>query len=1020
MATEPLEYKVTFDTSEVAQKLSEVKNAMDVAFGAQAFNAAGPDVFPFQQLFQTSALTNLTGATSTTFGVPESLSTAMTSAREGMQMAQGTFGDVQNVFNRVAETARLGYSKFTRDLEMTGLMAGGMRGAPQPMGYGDLMQQIKQGGLLEDITGGMGFGYSSTMPMSRKAYRDAHREQTMEDFMEPSWGEAGGAALGFGMAAAFGAGPIGWTAAAIPAVALATKAALYPFTSELRHQRSLEGYVRGTSWRFLSGQFNREDTEQLGEYLRELPDQPAIAARDYSRGEVDEMLSTFTEAGGFDYVRTAQDYKEKTKQLFEGHRELMHTLHVSSKEAVALMGQLSRELGVEDFRAFSGEVGVLAERAGLTRTEAASFIMKSSEMVRGTGYNMENFALGAGRMLEDVRNMAQAGIISQEDLRQFGGEQGIALSMARSAMNFAGSPAGFVSQAALMSAQLGGGGLGDVAGMGMQQQLGATAGLLSSPMAFARLFGAQQRLADEIGPEGAMQQRAMMAVEEMQMIFGRQRFTSEELFGALRVSGRSVQEAKQITWWRDQAGRTDIPGIGQDARTRGAAILRQTQEEGETRFGRNIREALEWVEGVTWEPITEKAEGIYTAIEQGMGVGGRALGRAWTTFTGGIFEVETTTKMPGLESAWRIGGAFADRHNRLMGLNEDNLKDLTGRMISGLGETSLKEAKIKYEKRSEEDMLQRGAAAGGIGYPGAVSPNLRRVIEEVNLEDLTAREAQAKLQGYVENVGRGAVVRGAGVAYGGSIIGMATNIGTKLFAYFAGESEQSELIGRMAGDLKISREELQADLSRSIAMAAEEYEELVEAGRMTPGLSKQAFIRAKAPSGLEAYRKVVGKDLDIFAAGLSDQDIREYTGTGAAAITEDARERQKAYRDLAIERVKARGEKADDTAIEAEQSKFGRYALLADITGVEEDTLAGRIKAGGIYQDRLAASIRGREAMFQGINEAGGPVFDEQTSLIASQEDTRRMSEAIVRAIPAGKTHMRVVHVDENDIPVED
>ena len=120
----------------------------------------------------------------------------------------------------------------------------------------------------------------------------------------------------------------------------------------MRHQRALEKFVGGTSWRFLSGEFNKGDREDLGQYLRELPDQPSIAAKDYSRGEVDEMLSTFTEAGGFDYVRTAQDYKEKTKQLFDGHRQLMHTLHVASKEATALMGQLSRDLGVEIFKWF--------------------------------------------------------------------------------------------------------------------------------------------------------------------------------------------------------------------------------------------------------------------------------------------------------------------------------------------------------------------------------------------------------------------------------------------------------------------------------------------------------------------------------------------------------------------------------------------------------------------------------------------------------------------------------------------
>ncbi len=990
MATEPLEYRITFDTSEVAQKLSEVKNAMDVAFGAQAFNAAGPDVFPFQQLFQTSALTNLTGAAPVSFGVPESLSTAMTSAREGMQMARGTFGDVQNVFNRVAETARLGYSKFTRDLEMTGLMAGGMRGAPQPMAYGELMGQIQQGGFLDDLIGGKGFGYSPTMPISRKEYISAHRAQTMEDFMEPSWGEA----IGVGVGAAFAGGPVGWGLVGIGAAALGTKAALYPFTSELRHQRALESYVRGTSWRFLSGQFNREDTEGLGKYLRELPDQPAVAARGYGRGEVDEMLGTFTEAGGFDYVRNAREYREKTKQLFEGHRELMHTLHVSSKEAVALMGQLSRDLGVENFRAFSGEVGVLADRAGLTRTEAASFIMKSSEMVRGTGYNMQNFALGAGRMLEDVRNMAQAGIISQEDLRQFGGEQGIALSMARSAMNFAGSPAGFVSQAALMSAQLGGGGLEDVAGMGMQQQLGATAGLLSSPMAFARLFGAQQRLADEIGPEGAMQQRAMMAVEEMQMIFGRQRFTSEELFGALRVSGRSVQEAKQITWLRDQAGRTDIPGIGQDARTRGADILRRTQEEGETPFDRSMRRTLDWIEDVTWKPVTRRAETLYTAIERGTEVGGRALGRAWTTFTGGIFEVDST-KMPGLESAWRIGGRYAEKHAQAMGLNAEQAKALDSEFMNYLGDGSaIKIAKNKYVERTEEEKQQRGTPAGGPAYPGmsGTPSDLKLIKEQVTLDKLSAAESSKELEGYLENLGRE-----ENLARNPFLSGVG-----RLLAGVTYQGRISTIIGETAEDIDdLTREELQADLARSAAMAGQEYLTKRKAGEIGGDISIEKYTRQSMREDLRRL-KLGPKQREKFfgmIGELTDLQLQEFQRTGVVLLEEDRVKQQKALRDLAIRKIEDRGEKADDAAIEAEQSKFGRYALLADLSGTEETTLEGRIKAGGIHQERLAASIREGVLLFGKETDAGGFVFDEQTAKITNAVDIHRMSEKLTTGI---------------------
>ncbi len=934
MPTEPLEYRITFDTSEVAQKLSEVKNAMDVAFGAQAFNAAGPDVFPFQQLFQTSALTNLTGATPATFGVPESLSTAMTSAREGMQMARGTFGDVQNVFNRVAETARLGYSKFTRDLEMTGLMAGGMRGAPQPMAYGDLMQQIRQGDLLDDITGGMGFGYSSTMPMSRREYTRAHKEQAMEDFMEPSWGEA----IGVGVGAAFAGGPVGWGLVGIGAAALGTKAALYPFTSELRHQRALESYVRGTSWRFLSGQFNREDTEGLGQYLRELPDQPGIAARDYSRGEIDEMLSTFTEAGGYDYVRTAQDYKEKTKQLFDGHRQLMHTLHVTSKEATALMGQLSRDLGIDNFAAFSGEVGALAEGAGLTRTEAASFMMKSSEMVRGTGYNMADFALSASRMLQDVQNMANKGILSDEDLRQAGGPANIALSMARSAMNYMGSPTGFVTQAALMAAQLGGGGMADMAGMSFQQKLSATAGLLSDPWSI--LTFDPQKGANAMGPQVALQDRAVTFLDQLSSMGFNQDMTQREFELAARNFGYGPKEANQMSATFAAAGK-NLPTLREQNMAVALQTYQQRIDEGETRFGRDVRMLGAGIDLLYWDPLVTGAEKAYTGIEKG--VRSIAQGVRGTIFdiTGGYF-TSVSDRPEGIIAALEIKGGYAATHDRLMAMESEDRAELATR-ISSKGNV---------------------AVWGGI--------NITREIGKRSAND-ALREVENLVDAGLGRVGGGTSLGGVG----GAIAGI-----SGWLAGITNTTAERETINAIADSLDVDPKEYMKSLGRMAYFGAAEYEFALKNGTLKKGETREKFIKNYiSENSKTGFGKVLGekdtKRLNEYIGDMSVTMLDAFVGLGIPITKEDKVTYAKEMRDIAKQKlIQAGTEKPTEEQITAAVGGLEGADIIAYGTGQIKEVMEERQDAADKYGARLRARFEETRDIAYRENDAGGTVFD--------------------------------------------
>ena len=978
MATEPLEYKVTFDTSEVAQKLSEVKNAMDVAFGAQAFNAAGPDVFPFQQLFQTSALTNLTGATPATFGVPESLSTAMTSAREGVQMAQNTFGSIQSVFSTLAETSRLGYSKFTRDLEMTGLMAGGMRGAPQALTYGQQMQQIKEGGFWDDITGSMGFGYTPTMTMSQAEYKRAYKKQAPEDFMEPSWGEAGGVALGFGAAAAFGAGPIGWTAAAIPAVALAGKAALYPFTSELRHQRALEDYVRGTSWRFLSGEFNREDTEELGQYLRELPDQPGIATRDYSRGEVDEMLSTFTEAGGFDYVRNARDYREKTKQLFEGHRELMHTLHVTSKEATALMAQLSRDLGIDNFAAFSGEVGALAAGAGLTGSEAASFIMKSSEMVRGTGYNMENFALSAGRMLQDVQAMAQRGIISDEDLRQFGGAQGIALNMARSAMNYMGSPAGFVTSAALASAQLGGGGMGDVAGMSFQQKLGVTAGYLSDPWSI--LTFDPEAAAEQMGPQVAMMDLTSTYLDKLTSLVGDKKMTGREFEVAIQKLGATKGDARQLRYQFETAGR-DIPTLREQ---NDAAILqyyRQRQDEGESPFGRQMRLIGAGIEEAAWDPLTDWAEDVYIGIEDIYKGTERSLGNLIYDVTGGIFTTETT-KPQGLIAALGMGEDYAKKHDRAMSMDASQRSELRQKIVEG-GDPNLLVNQTKRVSR-----LQTGIR-GGAQY----------ITEKVSIANLNANDARRETARILENQGEDRTF--------GSVNWWATIPIFGAYQLLAGATKPSaemEYISETATTLGMRDRAFQTNLARMFYYGEMDYEEFAKEGE-----TEEAFKRRRVIEDIEAaYGKKLGKkgmaEAIDFIGGLSSAVTEAFTLQGAAQDVEDLKTFKNEMEDVARRKlIKEKGMSEEDITPEvlnAAVLKLEEGDVRAFALDTERETMEGREAATESYRERFRRQYKmsPEEALLK-KTDAGGTVFSAEGAQQVEAINNIKMTELLTQLV---------------------
>ncbi|MHA2093030.1 MAG: hypothetical protein ACW98F_00105 [Candidatus Hodarchaeales archaeon] len=601
---EELQYKITFDTSEVPQKLQEVKTQMDMLLAQNAFFQGGPDPYPFSQFFSPQDATpglmqRISGfAQDAASGVPL-----------GFQQAQGTYGDIRQAFNQVSEAARLGYSKFTGDVELQGLMSKAVEYSVKDISKtrNDVLQEIQQQGWFESIWKNVtSAGYDPTMPMTRREYEDLNRGRAGRTFMNPSWGEA----LGVGAAFALGSPLIGGLGAA----ALGTKLAMHPFLGDLRHRQATEDFVSRTSWRFLSGQFTQPETRDIARFVEEIPDRPGMKALEYERPEIDMLLREFTQAGGYDYARTAEEYKRVTERLFEDHRTVMHLLHKTSKEAVGIMGQLTRDFGVTDFSNFIAQMTATANVAGLTGEEMTMFSTRAAEMVRGSGYSLRRATEGAANMLADVTEMARRGIYTPEQIRQAGGVENLALQNMRSAYNYAASPWGMVTEAAFMSAQLGGApdAAAQLIQMGPTGRLASAANLLQTPQDFMNFFGRRQQIADQLGPEFLAFDEVLQNLRQASMITGRGQFTDQEFAGYLAMQGVAPEEInRQVGLFRADP-QVFQRRTAEDIRTR-MRMIEDRQEAPISRWWRGVRERLD-VD--IMKPAETIAEELYYGLEE--------------------------------------------------------------------------------------------------------------------------------------------------------------------------------------------------------------------------------------------------------------------------------------------------------------------------------------------------------------------------------------------------------------------
>ena len=290
-------------------------------------------------------------------------------------------------------------------------------------------------------------GWSPDMPLTRRDWREAHARELDYDI---SMGfRTGGMIAGTAAGAWFGpwgAAIGGWAGERVGGM---THTA-YATTIGRGHiaLEDTERFIRDTSWRFAGGRIEGTEARDLAWQVQAMRRDPAVRGERLSRSDIQELQAEFTEIGGFDFVRSAEEYADRMRQVVTQHRNVMRTLRVSQSEALQIMRGLD-DIGIEgqgmDYASTAAMTNMLARRAGYRGTEMLEFGMQSAQLAQGFGLNMGAGFFGGMELLTMLRG--QPDMYSRQMIQQAGGIENIAMTMQQRGYQWASGPQGFLHTA---------------------------------------------------------------------------------------------------------------------------------------------------------------------------------------------------------------------------------------------------------------------------------------------------------------------------------------------------------------------------------------------------------------------------------------------------------------------------------------------------------------------------------------------------------------------------------------------
>ncbi|MBC8437182.1 hypothetical protein H8D85_02545 [bacterium] len=276
-----------------------------------------------------------------------------------------------------------------------------------------------------------------------------------------------GMLAGSGAGAAFGAAigssvPLLGTAVGFVA-GVAFDGAMGLAMAEENQNRSVGKGLQQIASHSLMGGLGTNQAKSMAGRLLSMADTDFGLRTDTNRTDIQENLLGFANAGGFETVRTSEEFEKTAKGVIENTRKVITTLRKTQEEAVTLMADLQREglVDVQDMGNFAANIAAVGKVTGLGSSDVLNFARQGAEMFRGSGINMSGGMGMLTRGIQDTRDMMKNHDVGAALVREMGGLEQATIGRIEGNVNFMNSTVGLLSYANFQS----GGAVGDRMGM---------------------------------------------------------------------------------------------------------------------------------------------------------------------------------------------------------------------------------------------------------------------------------------------------------------------------------------------------------------------------------------------------------------------------------------------------------------------------------------------------------------------------------------------------------------------------
>ena len=480
----------------------------------------------------------------------------MADLQSQLQQVQGMMQQTMASGNYAASAA--GTTMGSMASVAAGSVAGLMPNYVPPMHPGDRwLPNWEAKTPMATVAATFGWGHDPNMSISYGDYREKAKEEFQYKSLELA-GDLVGSAVGgtvagglvaasaattgglFASAAMGGAlgsfaGPAGWAVGAAATLAggyLGGKAVdLYEGTLgyDAANARNIKHYVRDTSWRSLGGRMSEADADKLAGEMSTVQRDSSLVGQRMNSSDVQRLIGEYTEAGAFNYVKSAEEYAQKMKDLVKSHKDVMHILRVSEKEAVAAF-MAAPTAGA------AANIAGMAFNSGLSSSELMQMGSQSMESVRGSGMNLGSAFQHGMADYGYIRNLQKEDSAMMNVVANLGGTQGAAMAMAQIGNQWAMSDQGFLTMSAGLNPN-----------MGLFENIGAAINNNSTPGQFMANMGAQTRIAGAMGDSEKTLYAARGILQNMEMFSDIVPISEDTFAATAKKQGYSDPQAR-LMW----------------------------------------------------------------------------------------------------------------------------------------------------------------------------------------------------------------------------------------------------------------------------------------------------------------------------------------------------------------------------------------------------------------------------------------------------------------------------------------